>query len=222
MRLISLDTSKELPPMREVRCASSLGKVVMQVGQLNQVNATRSVHSKHSGSVLHSNLLTWQERKGPFEVLKQGGRETVGNLKPSIMNQKDSVRSKLECGSYYILIHGLQFHNKRVIAGSPFDAQKAESSQQKLTAKPALDPQRAELSWQHVKALNTQFASWVQSQLKNHPDELWQDGVQDYLTHALNIMVTSDVFSSTFEVFMVMNVQFVTVFDCKFMALVID
>ncbi|MBA0763870.1 hypothetical protein Gotri_013268, partial [Gossypium trilobum] len=102
------------------------------------------------------------------------------------------------------------FHNKRVIAGSPFDAQKAEPSQQKLTAKPALDPQRAELSWQHVKALNTQFASWVQSQLKNHPDELWQYGVQDYLTHALNIMVTSDVFSSTFEVFMVMNVQFVT------------
>ncbi|MBA0853049.1 hypothetical protein Goshw_012836, partial [Gossypium schwendimanii] len=90
--------------------------------------------------------------------------------------------------SYYILIHGLQFHNKRVIAGSPFDAQKAEPSQQKLTAKPALDPQRAELSWQHVKALNTQFASWVQSQLKNHPDELWQYRVQDYLTHALNIM----------------------------------
>ncbi|TYH59472.1 hypothetical protein ES332_D08G223800v1 [Gossypium tomentosum] len=57
-----------------------------------------------------------------------------------------------------------------------------------LTAKPALDPQRAELSWQHVKALNTQFASWVQLQLKNHPDELWQYGVQDYLTHALNIM----------------------------------
>lgn len=33
--------------------------------------------------------------------------------------------------------------------------------------------------------------SWVQSQLKNHPDELWEDGVRDYLTHASNIMVIS-------------------------------
>ncbi|XWS49874.1 hypothetical protein CRYUN_Cryun12cG0040900 [Craigia yunnanensis] len=80
------------------------------------------------------------------------------------------------------------FQNKRIMAGSLFDAQRAEPSQQQLTATPPLDPQRAELSWQHVKALNTQFASWVQSQLKNHPDELWQDGVQDYLTHASNIM----------------------------------
>ncbi|XWS61836.1 hypothetical protein CRYUN_Cryun07bG0159500 [Craigia yunnanensis] len=81
------------------------------------------------------------------------------------------------------------FRNKRIMAGSPFDAQRAEQSQQQLTATPPpLDPQRAELSLQHVKALNTQFASWVQSQLKNHPDELWQDGVQDYLTHASNIM----------------------------------
>ena len=31
--------------------------------------------------------------------------------------------------------------------------------------------------------------SWVQTQLQNHPDELWEDGVQDYLTHASNIMV---------------------------------
>ncbi|XWS38424.1 hypothetical protein CRYUN_Cryun19dG0130200 [Craigia yunnanensis] len=80
------------------------------------------------------------------------------------------------------------FRNKRIMEVSPFDAQRAEQSQQKLTATSPLDPQRAELSRQHVKALNTQFASWVQSQLKNHPDELWQDGVQDYLTHASNIM----------------------------------
>ncbi|XP_022737558.1 uncharacterized protein LOC111290493 isoform X2 [Durio zibethinus] len=78
--------------------------------------------------------------------------------------------------------------NKRIMAGSPFDAQRAEPSQQQPTATPPLDLQRAELSRQHVKTLNTQFASWVQSQLKNHPDELWQDGVQDYLTHASNIM----------------------------------
>lgn len=31
--------------------------------------------------------------------------------------------------------------------------------------------------------------SWVQGQLQNHPDELWEDGVQDYLNHAKNIMV---------------------------------
>ncbi|XP_017973954.1 PREDICTED: uncharacterized protein LOC18606445 isoform X2 [Theobroma cacao] len=80
------------------------------------------------------------------------------------------------------------FRNKRIMAGSLFDAQRAEPSQQQSTATPPLDPQRAELSRQHVKALNTQFASWVQSQLKNHPDELWEDGVQDYLTHASNIM----------------------------------
>ncbi|KAG6685141.1 hypothetical protein I3843_12G098300 [Carya illinoinensis] len=48
--------------------------------------------------------------------------------------------------------------------------------------------QRANSSWQHVRALNTQFASWVQEQMRNHPDELWEDGVRDYLTHASNIM----------------------------------
>lgn len=31
--------------------------------------------------------------------------------------------------------------------------------------------------------------SWVQSQLKNHPDEIWEDGIRDYLAHASNIMV---------------------------------
>lgn len=31
--------------------------------------------------------------------------------------------------------------------------------------------------------------SWVQTQLKNHPDELWEDGVRDYLAHASSIMV---------------------------------
>ncbi|KAK8578770.1 hypothetical protein V6N13_142040 [Hibiscus sabdariffa] len=80
------------------------------------------------------------------------------------------------------------FRNKRIMAGSLFDTQRAEPSQRQPNASPSLDPHRAELSRQHVKALNTQFASWVQSQLKNHPDELWQDGVSDYLSHASNIM----------------------------------
>ncbi|GLT78287.1 hypothetical protein SLA2020_498270 [Shorea laevis] len=80
------------------------------------------------------------------------------------------------------------FQNKRIMAGSLFDAQRAEPSQQESTTSPQLDPQRAESSLQHVRALNNQFASWVQLQLKNHPDELWEDGVQDYLSHASNIM----------------------------------
>ncbi|KAK6137570.1 hypothetical protein DH2020_028690 [Rehmannia glutinosa] len=74
--------------------------------------------------------------------------------------------------------------SKRVIMGSPFDANKAEPS----IRQPPLDVQRAESSKQHVRALNTQFASWVQAQLRDHPDELWEDGVQDYLNHARSIM----------------------------------
>lgn len=76
--------------------------------------------------------------------------------------------------------------NKRIMSGSPFDAQRAEPSQQVGTQ--PLDIHRAESSQRHVRALNNQFASWVQAQLKNHPDELWEDGVQDYLAHASNIM----------------------------------
>ncbi|XP_038978634.1 uncharacterized protein LOC103716852 isoform X2 [Phoenix dactylifera] len=63
-----------------------------------------------------------------------------------------------------------------------------ESSHQHLMAGPPLDIQRALLASQHVRALNTQFASWIQLQLQNHPDELWEDGVKDYLSHASHIM----------------------------------
>lgn len=80
------------------------------------------------------------------------------------------------------------FGNKRILAGSSFDIQRAEPSQQQKTKTPTLDVRRAESSRQHVRALNTQFASWVQSQLTNHPDELWEDGIRDYLTHASSIM----------------------------------
>ncbi|CAL1375464.1 unnamed protein product [Linum trigynum] len=74
--------------------------------------------------------------------------------------------------------------------GSFFDVHKAETSQQPLTtATPSsLDVLRAESSRQHVRALNSQFASWVQTQFKNHPDELWEDGLRDYLAHASSIM----------------------------------
>ncbi|KAL6962785.1 hypothetical protein U1Q18_037744 [Sarracenia purpurea var. burkii] len=48
----------------------------------------------------------------------------------------------------------------------------AEPSQQQLMETPPLDMHRIELSRKHVRALNTQFTSWVQTQLQNHPDEL--------------------------------------------------
>ncbi|CAI0476495.1 unnamed protein product [Linum tenue] len=67
-------------------------------------------------------------------------------------------------------------------------AMRSFSDVHKAVTSPSLDVQRAELSRQHVRALNSQFASWVQKQLKNHPDELWEDGVHDYLTHASSIM----------------------------------
>ncbi|KAK3027577.1 hypothetical protein RJ639_042346 [Escallonia herrerae] len=80
------------------------------------------------------------------------------------------------------------FQNKRLVVGSQFSFPQAEPSQQQPTEIPQLDVRRAESSRQHVRALNTQFASWIQTQLQNHPDELWEDGVRDYLTHASNIL----------------------------------
>ncbi|ONI06931.1 hypothetical protein PRUPE_5G089600 [Prunus persica] len=74
------------------------------------------------------------------------------------------------------------------MAGSSCDANRAEPSQEQSIDTPVLNAHRAASSRQHVRALNTQFASWVQSQLKNHPDELWEDGLRDYLAHASNIM----------------------------------
>ncbi|KAK4338360.1 hypothetical protein RND71_042847 [Anisodus tanguticus] len=80
-----------------------------------------------------------------------------------------------------------QIQGKKIMAGSIFDSQKAEQSQPQTMKTPQLDMQRAESSRQHVRALNTQFASWVQTQLQNHPDELWEDGIQDYLNHSSTI-----------------------------------
>ncbi|KAK5831715.1 hypothetical protein PVK06_015514 [Gossypium arboreum] len=85
------ESSTRLPPMGEVGGASYFKeKEVMHVGQLTRVNT--EVHSEYSDTVLHSNLLTWQERRGPFEVLEQGSREIVGKAKSSIVNHEDSVR----------------------------------------------------------------------------------------------------------------------------------
>ncbi|KAK3143938.1 hypothetical protein QOZ80_4AG0306850 [Eleusine coracana subsp. coracana] len=51
-----------------------------------------------------------------------------------------------------------------------------------------LDRGRAEAASKHVRALNNQFASWVQLQLQNHPLEIWEDGLKDYMSHASEIM----------------------------------
>ncbi|KAH1113657.1 hypothetical protein J1N35_007035 [Gossypium stocksii] len=91
------ESSTKLPPMREVGDTSNFKeKEIMHERQLTRVNT--KVHSEHLNSVLYSNLLTWQERRGRFEVLEQRGRETVGKVKLSVVNQEDSVRGKLECG----------------------------------------------------------------------------------------------------------------------------
>ncbi|MBA0730919.1 hypothetical protein Golax_020292 [Gossypium laxum] len=85
-----VESLTKLPPMGEVGGASDLKeKEVMHAGQLTRVNV--KVHSEHLNSVLHSNLLTWQECRGPFEVLEQRDRETVGKVKPSVVNQDDSI-----------------------------------------------------------------------------------------------------------------------------------
>ncbi|MBA0727526.1 hypothetical protein Golax_000506 [Gossypium laxum] len=66
------ESSIRLPSMGEVGGASDFkGKEVMQVGQLTRVNA--KVHFEHFDSVLHTNLLTWQECRRTLEVLKQRG-----------------------------------------------------------------------------------------------------------------------------------------------------
>lgn len=79
--------------------------------------------------------------------------------------------------------------SKRVMEAPSF-VHRAESSrqQQLMVGSPSLDVKRAESARQHVRALNTQFASWVQIQLQNHPDELWEDGVKDYLSHASQLL----------------------------------
>lgn len=48
------------------------------------------------------------------------------------------------------------------------------------------------------------ICSWVQSQLQDHSDELWEDGVQEYLTHASIIMV---IFWSSLAIFYLFLLQ---------------
>lgn len=42
-----------------------------------------------------------------------------------------------------------------------------------------------------MKALNSQFASWVRDRAQNSPLVSWQKGCEDYLAHARAIKVRS-------------------------------
>ncbi|KNA15961.1 hypothetical protein SOVF_093630 [Spinacia oleracea] len=81
------------------------------------------------------------------------------------------------------------FQSKKAVAESPLGGQAAvvsPSYEVETAATPSLDRRKAVR--QHVRALNTEFASWVQSQLRDHPDEVWEDGVRDYLAQASDIL----------------------------------
>lgn len=81
------------------------------------------------------------------------------------------------------------FQSKKVVAEAPIGSQAtavSPSPEVETAATPSLDRRKA--ARQHVRALNTEFASWVQSQLRDHPDELWEDGVRDYLAQTSDIL----------------------------------
>ncbi|CAO2819983.1 unnamed protein product [Amaranthus hypochondriacus] len=80
------------------------------------------------------------------------------------------------------------FQIKKAIAESSLGCQETAvlSPEGVTAAAPLLDRRKA--ARQHVRALNTEFASWVQSQLRDHPDELWEDGIRDYLRQASDIL----------------------------------
>lgn len=50
------------------------------------------------------------------------------------------------------------------------------------------------------------LSSWVQLQLQNHPAELWEDGLTDYLSHASEIMVS---FAGCKWTYLIFSVSFV-------------
>lgn len=58
----------------------------------------------------------------------------------------------------YFSFNNMQFRNKRIMAGSSCDANRAEPSQEQSIDTPVLNAHRAASSRQHVRALNTQFA----------------------------------------------------------------
>ncbi|MFQ6650208.1 hypothetical protein Gotur_022678, partial [Gossypium turneri] len=75
----------KLRPMRlELSKASELAESSTRLPPMGEVGGASNFEEEE---VMH-------EGQGPFEVLEQRGRETVGKAKPSVMNQEDSVRVK--------------------------------------------------------------------------------------------------------------------------------
>ncbi|MFQ6628970.1 hypothetical protein Gotur_007158 [Gossypium turneri] len=88
------DSTVESAPLGKVSYASGFKEKGAIQKQLGRVNAASKVHYEHFDSVLNSDLLAWQGRRGPFKVHEQGGEGTVGNKKPRCENQDDSRENK--------------------------------------------------------------------------------------------------------------------------------
>ncbi|KAK5785421.1 hypothetical protein PVK06_040005 [Gossypium arboreum] len=103
------ESSEGLPPKGEVSLSSNLEEeVAMKTVKLGTMRLESSKASELAESSTRlppmgevGGASDFKEKEviiGPFEVLEQRGRETVGKAKPSVVNHKDSVRGKLECG----------------------------------------------------------------------------------------------------------------------------
>ncbi|CAA0834574.1 Pleckstrin homology (PH) domain superfamily protein [Striga hermonthica] len=110
----------------------------------------------------------------PARLYNKNGHFTFGGSEPGIGNINDVISIEHDGG--YAAMQKIMI----AVLGSQFDADNGETSIRQLP----LDAARAKSPEWHVTALNIQFASWIQSQLQNHPDELWEDGVDDYLISA--------------------------------------
>ncbi|PQQ14276.1 hypothetical protein Pyn_19586 [Prunus yedoensis var. nudiflora] len=78
------------------------------------------------------------------------------------------------------------------MAGSSCDANRAEPSQEQSIDTPVLNAQGLRHHGSIIdNVLSKSMPHFVQlgtNTTKNHPDELWEDGLRDYLAHASNIM----------------------------------
>ncbi|CAN1253603.1 hypothetical protein LINPERPRIM_LOCUS8357 [Linum perenne] len=87
----------------------------------------------------------------------------------------------------------------KLVTGSYFDVQKAETSQQQLTAVPTLDMKQAELSRQHVRALNSQFSRLAVGCKHNSRTTLMNFGKMEFVTillmHPTSCSQSSGLFS---------------------------
>ncbi|KAH1032323.1 hypothetical protein J1N35_044497 [Gossypium stocksii] len=88
--------SEGLPPKEDLSLSLNLEEeVAMKTVKLGPMRLKLSGVSELAES---STRLPPMGEVGPFEVLEQGSRETVGKTKPSVVNQEDSDLGKLECG----------------------------------------------------------------------------------------------------------------------------